>query len=78
MEGRRQEGTEDFSDASGWQEATVSSWIPGSLEPARTLLLFISINLHFPDVCLFFGGKDSKVQREEKKETPSVLDLIES
>lgn len=51
-------------------------WIPGSLEPARTLLLFIS-GPHFPDVCLFFGGKDSKVQREEKK-TVSVLDLIES
>lgn len=78
MEGRRQEGTEDFSDASGWQEAAVSSWIPGSLEPARALLLFISINLHFPHVCLSFSGKDSKVQREEKKETPSVLDLIES
>lgn len=66
MEGRRQEGTEDFSDASGWQDATVSSWIPGSLEPARTLLLFISINLHFPDVCLFFGGKDSKVSVRKK------------
>ena len=67
MEGRRQEGTEDFSDASGWQEATVSSWIPGFLEPARALLLFISINLHFPDVCLSLVSKIAKSSVKKKK-----------